>query len=183
MALNSVTGGYLDLPSKTKDTKTKTFIKKHLLSDLKQSKVVIMTIVGFDFTKIDAEKKGPVKGKISINNNVTIKSVEEHNLNLGKEKQNALKFVFEFASKYDPNIGIIKLVGNVIYMAEQKKIKEVLDGWKKDKKLPKDISTSILNTVLTKCNIQSLILSRDINLPPPIPLPKVRAEQDKGYIG
>ena len=142
-----------------------------------------MTIVGFDFTRIDAEKKGFVKGKININNNVTIKNVEEQNLNLGKEKQNALKFVFEFIAKYDPGIGSIKLEGNVIYMAEQKKVKEILDGWKKDKKLPKDISTGILNTVLTRCNIQSLILSQNINLPPPIPLPKVQAGEEKGYIG
>ena len=142
-----------------------------------------MTIVGFDFTKIDAEKKAPVKGKISINNNVTIKNVEEHDLNLGKEKRNALKFVFEFTAKYDPGIGDIKLGGNVIYMADSKKITEILDGWKKDKKLPKDISTGVLNNVLTRCNIQALILSRDINLPPPIPLPKVQAGEDKGYIG
>jgi hypothetical protein len=142
-----------------------------------------MTIVGFDFTKIDAEKKAPVKGKININNNVTIKNVEEQNLNLGKEKQNALKFVFEFVSKYDPGIGIIKLEGNVVYMADSKKIKEIMDGWKKDKKLPKDISTGVLNTVLTKSNVKALILSQDINLPPPIPLPKIQLDQEKGYIG
>lgn len=138
-----------------------------------------MTIVGFDFTKIDAEKKAPIKGKISINNNVTIKNVEEQDLNLGKEKQNALKFQFEFISKYDPGLGQIKLVGDLIYMGEPKKVKEILDGWKKDKKLPKDISTGILNNVLTKCNIQALILSRDINLPSPIPLPKVQIAQEK----
>ncbi|MBL7054856.1 hypothetical protein ISS05_03800 [Candidatus Woesearchaeota archaeon] len=142
-----------------------------------------MTIVGFDFTKINAEKTGPVKGKININNNVTIKNVEEQNLNLGKEKQNALKFVFEFIAKYDPDFGSIKLEGHLIYMAEQKKIKELLDGWKKDKKLSKDISTVVLNTILTKCNVQSLILSQNINLPPPIPMPKVQAGDDKGYIG
>lgn len=138
-----------------------------------------MTIVGFDFTKIDAEKKSLVRGKVNINNNVTIKNIEEQNLNLGKEKQNALRFVFEFIAKYEPGIGTIKLEGNVIYMAEQKKIKEILDGWKKDKKLPKDISASVLNTVLTKCNVQALILSQDINLPPPIPLPKVAMGEEK----
>ena len=138
-----------------------------------------MTIVGFDFTKIDAEKKAPIKGKISINNNVTIKNVEEQNLNLGKEKQNALKFQFEFVSKYDPDLGQIKLVGDLIYMGEPKKVKEILDGWKKDKKLPKDISAGILNNVLVKCNIQALILSRELNLPSPIPLPKVQIDQEK----
>ena len=138
-----------------------------------------MTIVGFDFTKIDAEKKSPIKGKISINNNVAIKNVEEQNLNLGKEKQNALKFQFEFTSTYDPGIGSITLGGDLIYMGEPKKVKEILDGWKKDKKLPKDISAGVLNNVLTRCNVQALILSRDLNLPSPIPLPKVQLDQEK----
>ncbi len=139
---------------------------------------MIMTIVGFDFTKIDAEKKNPVKGKISINNNVTITDVEEHNLNLGKDKKNVLRFVFEFIANYTPDIGFVKLGGNLVYMEDSKKVKEILDGWKKDKKLPKDISAGVLNTVLTKCNIQSLIQSQNINLPPPIPLPKIQAADD-----
>jgi hypothetical protein len=52
-----------------------------------------------------------------------------------------------------------------------------LDGWKKDKKLPKEIMPVILNTVLNKCNIQALILSEQINLPPPIPMPKLQSAQ------
>ena len=138
-----------------------------------------MTIVGFDFTKIDAEKKSPIKGKININNNVAIKNVEEQNLHLGNEKQNAIKFQFEFTSKYDPGIGAITLGGDIIFMGDPKKVKEILDGWKKDKKLPKDISANILNNVLTRCNVQALILSRDLNLPSPIPLPKVQLDQEK----
>jgi len=36
--------------------------------------------------------------------------------------------------------------------------------------------SEILNIILTRCNIQALILARDINLPSPIPLPKVKVE-------
>jgi len=43
-------------------------------------------------------------------------------------------------------------------------------------KVPKDIMSGVLNTVLTKCNIEALILSQKVNLPPPIPLPSVRQE-------
>ena len=64
-------------------------------------------------------------------------------------------------------------------MEESKKIKELLDGWKKGKKLPKEIMPSILNTVMNKANIQALILSEQINLPPPIPLPKLKQEEKK----
>jgi len=133
-----------------------------------------MTIIGFNFTKIEAEKKELIKGKININNNVTIKNVEEKSISLANDKQKVLSFTFEFIAKYDPNVGSIKFIGDVLFMDETKKAKEVLDGWKKDKKLPKEIMPGILNTVLNKCNIQALILSEQINLPPPIPLPKLQ---------
>ena len=136
-----------------------------------------MTIVGFNFTKLEAEKKDMAKGKISVGNNVSIKNVEEKDISLANDKQKVLAFIFEFTSKYDPDIGSIKFVGEVLFMEDAKKVKEILDGWKKDKKLPKDIMTGILNTVLNKCNIQALIISEQINLPPPIPLPKVAPAQ------
>ena len=53
-----------------------------------------------------------------------------------------------------------------------KKVKKAIDGWKKEKKVDKDIMTQVLNTALTRCNVQALILSQDLNLPPPIPLPR-----------
>jgi len=135
-----------------------------------------MTIVSFNFTKIEAEKKEVSKGKINISNNVTIEKVEEKDLSLGSQKQKVLNFTFQFTSKYEPDAGNIKLVGNVLYMENSKKVKEVLDDWKKDKKLPKDIMTKVLNVVLNKSNVQALILSDQVNLPPPVPLPKVQAQ-------
>ncbi|MDP7476100.1 MAG: hypothetical protein QF655_00510 [Candidatus Woesearchaeota archaeon] len=136
-----------------------------------------MTIVGFNFTKLEAEKKDMIKGKINVSNNVTISKVEEKKLAIGNDKQKVLAFTFEFVSKYEPNIGSIKFTGDVLFMDDSKKVKEILDGWEKDKKLPKEIMPGILNTALNKCNIQALILSEQINLPPPIPLPKVQPAQ------
>ena len=135
-----------------------------------------MTIVSFNFTKLEAEKKEAEKGKVNIKNNISITGVEEKDLSLGNQKQKVISFTFEFTSTYEPNIGSIRLVGDVYYMEDSKKVKEILDGWKKDKKLPKDLMTRILNVVLNKSNIQALILSEQVNLPPPIPMPKVQTE-------
>ena len=143
-------------------------------------------IVGFGFTKLSAEKHDAAKGKIDINNNVSIKDIKEDDFSFGKDKkQNVLRFIFEFTSKYEPNVGNILFEGELLYMEEPKKAKEILADWKKDKKVPKELMAGLLNTILTKCNVQALILSQQVNLPPPIPLPKVQvAEQpDKQYIG
>ena len=136
-----------------------------------------MTIIGFNYSKIEAEKRELAKGKININNNVSISKVDENKLALGNEKQKVLSFTFEFIAKYDPNIGSIKLTGEVLYMGDPNKVKEILSEWKKSKKLPKDIMPNILNTVLNKCNIQALILSERMNLPPPVQLPKLQVVQ------
>jgi|SRR3989338_322587 len=142
-------------------------------------------IVGFGFTKLSAEKGQTAKGKIDINNNVSIKDIQEDNFSLGKDRQqNILRFIFEFTSNYEPNVGKILFEGELLYMEEQKKAKELLTSWKKDKKLPKELMEGMLNTILTKCNVQALILSQQVNLPPPIPLPKVQMTvPEKSYIG
>ena len=143
-----------------------------------------MAVIGFNFNKINVEKKDIGKGKVNISNNVAIKNIEQKGISLGKSKQEALRFTFEFTSKYEPSLGSILLSGDVLFLTDSQKSKEILDGWKKDKKVPKDIMAGILNTVLAKCNIQALILSQEVNLPPPIPLPKVKVgAKEKEYIG
>ncbi len=132
-----------------------------------------MTVVGFNFQKLVAERNPKVSGKINIKNNANIKEVEETDLALGVSKQKGVKFVFEFASKYEPGLGNITLTGDVLYLADDKKVAEIMKEWKKEKKVPKDVTEEVLNSVLSRCNIQALILSQDVNLPPPIPLPKV----------
>ena len=62
-------------------------------------------------------------------------------------------------------------------------IDEILEKWKKDKKIDQEIMTPVLNTALTKCNIEALMLSQSMNMPPPIPLPKIQPSQARDYIG
>ena len=131
-----------------------------------------MTVIGFSFTKMLVEKSNPVKGKVSINNNVGIRNVEETKLNINTAKK-ALRLDFEFSSTYDPNIGTILLEGEVIYLVYKDKTDDILKNWKKNKKLDQEVMNAALNYVLSKCNVEALILSKDMNLPPPIPLPKI----------
>ena len=144
-------------------------------------------IAGFGFNKMSVEKFKAPQGKIDINNNVSIKDLKEDTLPIGKDKDNGvsvLKFIFEFTSKYEPEIGIMVFEGEILYMENPKKIKEILSSWNKTKQIPKEIMAGLLNTILTKCNVKALILSQDVNLPSPIPLPKVQMSQgDKSYIG
>lgn len=133
-----------------------------------------MAIIGFNFTKILVEKKTAIKGNVDIKNNVSVKNVESTDLNLGTTKQKTIKFSFEFSSEYKPDIGGIMLTGDLLFLTEPEQHEEIIKGWKKDKQVPKEVMAEILNTILMRCNVEALVLSRDVNLPPPIPLPKVQ---------
>jgi hypothetical protein len=138
-----------------------------------------MTVVGFSLLKIAAERKGNGRSKLNIGNNITITNVTESEISLGANKETALVCSFEFETKYEPAIGNIVINGEVIYLIDAKKEKEVLAKWKKDKKLEDAITMDVLNHALNKCNIEALLISRDLNLPSPVPLPKISLKKDK----
>ncbi len=138
-----------------------------------------MTIVGFNFNKINVEKKNQIKSKVNISNNVSIRNIKKTDLSLGNAKQEGLKFEFVFTSRFDPEIGEIVLEGDVLMIEDKPKVKEILDSWKKNKKIPSETMTRVLNSVLSRCNIEALILSKEVNLPPPIPMPKVNVNPEK----
>ncbi len=135
-----------------------------------------MAIVGSSFTKIDVDRKKPVQGKVSINNNVAISDVSKADINVADSKDMGLKFVYQYDCVYTPDIGHIKLTGDLLVIEKGDVAKEILTSWEGKKEVPKDYMTMILNAVLTKCNVQSLILSQTMNLPPPIPMPKVSVD-------
>ncbi len=138
-----------------------------------------MTVVGLQINKIVVEKFAPVKGKVSVNNNVAVKDIEKTDLTFGTSKQDALKFTFEFKAAYEPKIANMTFEGDVTYFDRPETIEEIHKGWKKDKKVSPEIMSNVLNSILTKCNIEALLLSREVNLPPPIPMPKVKVNPPK----
>jgi hypothetical protein len=137
-----------------------------------------MTIIGFNFTKINAERKKPFDGQIKVQNSVKIDDVKESALTVGDKKQKTLVFEFSYISTYQPEIGSIELRGILIYMTEQKKVEEIAKNWKaKGKKLPEDVMAPVINTILNKCSITALQMSKEVSLPPQIDLPKIKVSQ------
>ena len=137
-----------------------------------------MTIVKINLHKVNAERNLEAKGgQIKINNNVSIKNVEE--LSFAAEGKKGLKFTFSFNCVYEPELGKIDVEGQVLYVEEEAKIDEILNGWKKDKKLSNDVMEQIVNAALHKGNIQAIKISEEVSLPSPLPLPKVKPQGEE----
>ena len=133
-----------------------------------------MAIVGFSFSKIDAEKKlQSVSGSIDINHNISIEVVEKTSLNVGTNKNDVLKIVFNFNVSYGSNLGHVGLLGEVIYADAPEIISETLKGWESDKKLNKLVNEQVLSFVYTKAIVKALDVTDTLGLPAPIPMPRV----------
>ena len=138
-----------------------------------------MTVIGFHFTKMVAEKKKSTVGKINVSNNIILTSVKEAKINMGSSKQKGIEFSFEYTSKYEPEIASINLQGAVVFIGSDAKVKETLKKWEKDKVLLPDVLEEVYNNLLSKCHVQALILGRDMQLPPHLPMPKVTTAEKK----
>jgi len=132
-----------------------------------------MAVLGVNFNKLHLEKTGTVKGKINIRNNVIITNVEKGDLNIANTKQPLLKVAFEFTVHYDPKIANLTLNGELLYLEKIEKVDELVKAWQKDKKLPKEVMAGLLTNIIQKANIEALILSREVGLPPPVQMPRV----------
>ena len=134
-----------------------------------------MSMLGINFSKIVAERKAPVRGQISIKNNIAIKDTKKQDLKI--QDKESVKVEFEFTAKYEPGIGEIIIKGDTVIVDTPEKIKEVLDQWKKDKKLPEDLLAQVMNGLLSKCNIEALVVGREVGLPPTLNMPKVKVNE------
>jgi hypothetical protein len=132
-----------------------------------------MAITAFHFTKINAEKTKNSPKKVSVSNKIILTEVKEAKLAIGSSKQKAIEFSFDYKVDYEPEAGNILIQGALLYVATDAKVKETMEKWKKEKKLPEDVILEVYNPILEKCAVESLLLARDLLLPPHISLPKM----------
>ncbi|MCX6741761.1 MAG: hypothetical protein NTX24_01125 [Candidatus Pacearchaeota archaeon] len=146
-------------------------------------------IIGFNLIKILVEKDSTDEPKKieRVSTKTDISNISEQKIEI-KEKT-ALKFSFSFNVDYEKNIAKIKMEGSLLYLADPKQAKEILESWKK-KEITKEIRMEIINAVLSRCNIKALGLEEYMGLPAHFPLPKFQIQEEKkneksktGYAG
>lgn len=134
-----------------------------------------MTIAGFTFSRIYAEKGRQARGQVNINTNIALLNAEEIDFVMGASKQNGLKIMFEYKNAYSLDIGTLVINGDILYLSDQKKHDELLKGWKKDKKFPDDVTAELYDMISVRSTVQAVQLASAVGLPPPIPLPRFKA--------
>jgi len=94
------------------------------------------------------------------------------NLNIvgiDKKREDMLEVPFVFTINYTPAVAQISVRGRSHVTGSKEELKQILQEYKEKRPPPPVIVQSISNVVF----LESVIVCRTLNIPPPIPLPKI----------
>ncbi|HLD55657.1 MAG TPA: hypothetical protein VJB35_05340 [Candidatus Nanoarchaeia archaeon] len=135
-----------------------------------------MKLIGFNFSKISINKESDNFKGLKINTNINIQEIKEIKTNILKGKEEILGVKFNYLLNYEPNIAIIEFEGNILIETDVESMKDIIRKWG-TKKISEDFKIVLFNIILRKCNIKSLQLEDEMNLPLHINLPSVQKEK------
>ncbi|MDY6985979.1 MAG: hypothetical protein SVE93_06225 [Candidatus Thermoplasmatota archaeon] len=103
--------------------------------------------------------------KISVNHSTTI-------LNVTKDGEKA-SVDFSFSTNFLP-IGMVRVEGRMLYSGN---VDALVRSWGSSKKIEdKDIAKELMNAPMAYCMPTIFMLSKELNLPPPLPIPRMKFE-------
>ena len=124
-----------------------------------------MTRVNVAIANISAERFWDIRKPIppiQINTNINLVGME-------KKPDGSLDVPFVLTINYNPSIAQISLKGSAYVSGDKGEIDKILKDYEEKKPPPPLIVQSISNVVF----IESVLISRTLNIPPPIPLPQI----------
>ena len=137
-----------------------------------------MRLIGFNFSKINLEKKTDNFKNLKIKTGINILDVKEVKSKLLNDLDSLITIKFDYQINYEPNIAILNFQGNILFSTSTEEAKEISSSWK-DKKIPEKFKLNIFNLILKKSSLKALQFEEEFNLPPHIPLPSFKSTETK----
>ncbi|MEK6833529.1 MAG: hypothetical protein AABY32_05780 [Nanoarchaeota archaeon] len=137
-----------------------------------------MKLIGFNFTKMDLEKKSDNLKDLKVTTGIDISDVQAAKSDFFKSSEELIAVKFEYNITYEKDVAALKFYGSLIVSVEPKQAKDILKQWK-DKKIPEEFRLNIFNIILRKSSLKALQFEEEFNLPPHIPLPSFKAQEKK----
>jgi len=125
-----------------------------------------MIRVNVAITNISAERFWDMRKpapNIQINTNINVVSIE-------KKADDSLEVPFVLTINYNPSIAQMSLKGSAYVQGDKPELQKILTEYEQKKPPPPIILQSISNVVF----VESILLSRTLNVPPPVPLPMIQ---------
>ncbi|MBS3098636.1 hypothetical protein J4462_00310 [Candidatus Pacearchaeota archaeon] len=139
-----------------------------------------MQVIGFNFTKISAKRELKIEN-YSQNTNIEFLDLEKEKIELLKDLD-AIKIIFKYSVEYKSNkekekpCAELIFEGHIVLALSKKESSDILKSWKK-KQIPPNIQISLFNLILKKCSPKAVYIADELNIPSPVPLPKITPKQ------
>ena len=139
-----------------------------------------MRIIGFNFTKISAEK---ITEKITKKPSMSIEFLElkEDKIDLLKEEK-IVKISFKYSLAYgeqeNDKEGEISFKGDIILSVTKEESRGIAKNWKK-KQLPSPMNIILFNLILKRCTPKAVFLEDEVALPIHVPTPKLQQKKQE----
>jgi len=129
-----------------------------------------MPIKSFELISMDAKrfsKLGERIPQLRVDHNTAVTSITT-----ASEKDAIIDF--RFTVNY-VGVGMIKIEGRVAWEGEAKAI---ATQWSQTNSLPNEVFNPILAAIFANCMPASVVVARDLGLPPPLPPPQVQMKKE-----
>ncbi len=134
-----------------------------------------MRLLGFNFSKISAERLEGGAKDIQVVPNIVISDIKQVKPDMVKTKEEFIGVKFSYILSYDPKYAKLEFSGDVLVSVDPKEAKEIIKEWK-DKKVSEDFRIFLFNLIMRKSNVKALELEDELNLPLHIQMPSIRKE-------
>ncbi len=125
-------------------------------------------IKDLEISSIDGKRFAPLDTRpqeIRIDQNLSILDV--------RRESEFYRIFYKFISTFS-TLGNITIEGSILYSGAD----DIELRWKKDKNLPDSAAAEIQGAIFTSSIVETIMIARDLRLPPPIPMPNIQKKKD-----
>ena len=142
-----------------------------------------MQVIGFNFTKISAERKAQMK-QTNITSNMQFTDLIKDKLDVLKEGD-AVSLDFQYNLTYEnpaekkkkpEKTAEISFEGKILISVSKEESQKIVKAWKK-KELPPSMQIPLFNLIIRRCAPKALTLQSEMDIPSHLRLPSISRKQ------
>lgn len=130
-----------------------------------------MTVRGVELTSIEGRRYARPQervGQVKIDHNSTVTLIKQ-------TSPREANIEFRYTANYQA-IGLIKVEGSMHWEGDAANLHA---RWQDNGQMPPEVASEVHTMVMRVCVPEAVAIAKDLNLPPPIPLPAVKFEEQK----
>jgi len=141
-----------------------------------------MPILGVNVKEISFEKKDvlPTGPQIQVNLTPKIEEIREAQISTPTGNIRGIEVLFTYELKYNPEIASGKVSGGLFYLPiNHDQMEGILKTWREEKRVDPMVFTEIVNFLTHELAPTLMLISKQMGLPYPFPLPLVQFQVEK----